>query len=590
MEKLYNKNHSYTIRFMRKVSRQYKNQQNKTKIITISLIILMINISFFTTAQNITEEKNIENQEIQKTKTKKINIIPIEKLPEKKTITFSKNLNQSSSNNKPIIPKELFPIQKHPKIITDKKNILVILETKTNETNNSQITATYSQNQGKNWNEILSISDKYTEFKIPTIDYTGDAEMQAYGSHKIDKNTGIQAIFNFPNLSDPYAVYKGSTTDFDRNGWFTGGLVLNWNPGDWLNITDLSTAGYKHGTSISPYKNFHGLTAWSGQHKDLGWSYYLICETDENTEKTYKILWKGSINQTIYNISLDIDLSNGWQYDTWEIKNKTTNNNEIYLDMLLLEPGNPTWFNNKENYGPSYIFKNYTNPCIKASNGYVYLVCEKQGDIYLHYSSDKGYNFQTIQITNTTIMENQPDVTATGTIVTISYIQNNDLYVLNSKDAGKTWDNPIKINDDINKVSNNSHSTDIDKNYTVFENIQEKPSIFIDNLNVSIPIILIENISGGISVSVDIKNIGIIDIENLKINASFKGGLILNRFYQDSLNTSLKPDQTINLKIFPIIGFGKTTLTILVTSDNAESIEAKKEVFILFFYAFMKSV
>ncbi|MCJ7570684.1 MAG: hypothetical protein MUO82_02240, partial [Candidatus Thermoplasmatota archaeon] len=254
---------------MRKTSQQYKN---KRKIITISIIILIINLSFLTSAQKITEQKNTENPEIQKIKTKKISIIPTEKLPGIKTTSFSKNYHQSFSNDVSIIPKELFPIQKHPKIITDKQNIMVILETKKNETSNSQITATYSQDQGKNWNEILTYSLNNTEFKIPTIDYTGDPEMQAYGSHKIDTNTGIQAIFNFPSLSDPYAPYKGSTPDFDRDGWFTG-LTLSWNPGDWLNITDLSTAGYKHGTDNSPYKNFHGLTAWSGQHKDLRWSY-----------------------------------------------------------------------------------------------------------------------------------------------------------------------------------------------------------------------------------------------------------------------------------------------------------------------------
>ena len=581
MEKLYNKNQSYIKRFMKKISWQNKKQQKQSKIITITLIILILNISFFTAAQKTTEEKNIKNQEIQKINPKKITIMPLEKLPE------IKNINQTFSNDLLVLPKELLPIQKHPKIITDNQNMLVILETKENESNKSQITATYSQDLGKNWNELITYSKNNTEFQIPTIDYTGDPEMQAYGSHKIDTKTGIQTIFNFPSLSNPYTFYQGSTPSFDRNGWFTG-LTLYWNPGQWLNVTDLSTAGYKHGTSVSPYKNFHGLTAWSGQHKELGWSYYLICETDESQEKTYKLLWKGLFDQIIYNISMDIDLSNGWQYDTWEIKNTTTNNNEIYLDMLLLEPGNPTWFNNKENYGPSHVFKNYTNPTIKASNGYVYLVCEKNGDIYLHYSYDKGYNFQTIQITNTTIKENQPDVTTTGTIVTITYIQNNNLYVINSKDAAETWDDPIKINDDINKVSNKPHSTDIDKNYTVFQNLEEKPTIFFDDTNVSVPLIKIEKITGGISISTNIKNIGTVDIQNLKITATFTGGLINKREFQIVSNYTLKINQILNITLFPIIGLGKTTLSIIITSDNIDTINIKKEIFLLLFYSIIQ--
>ncbi|MCJ7570393.1 MAG: hypothetical protein MUO82_00730, partial [Candidatus Thermoplasmatota archaeon] len=117
-----------------------------------------------------------------------------------------------------------------------------------------------------------------------------------------------------------------------------------------------------------------------------------------------------------------------------------------------------------------------------------------------------------------------------------------------------------------------------------FQNTEEKPTIFFGNLNVSIPIIIIENISGGISITADIKNIGTADVENLKITARFTGGLILKKNYQLISNYTLKTNQILNLKIYPIIGFGKTTLTILIISDNAESIDIKKELYILIFY------
>lgn len=105
------------------------------------------------------------------------------------------------------------------------------------------------------------------------------------------------------------------------------------------------------------------------------------------------------------------------------------------------------------------------------------------------------------------------------------------------------------------------------------------------------PILNIEFIRGlpGGKINIGIKNIGTSDADNLKITATFSGGLMLKRFYEEKPNT-LEPDYELHVEISPIIGLGITTLTIYVTSDNAERIETERKVFIFFFYVYIKPI
>jgi len=565
-----------------------KKYNRKIRLLNTIFVFIIIFILFFTIFTNakLTYQSKSDSRNIKHKKIITLKELPYEILPKTTKVSFLNNDLSIFSADRSIIPKDIFPIQKNPKITSFKESIIVLSETKTNNSSKSMISASYSDDNGDSWSDILTISDVNTNFSYPTIDFTGDLEMQGYGSHKIDKKTGMQAIFSYPNIIDPSKPYVGSTIDFDRNGWFSG-LVLNWNPDDWLNITDLSVAGFKHGSDVSPFKNFHGLVAWSGHHKTLGWSYFLVCETDENLDKGYKILWKGSFNNTIYNMDIDIDLSNGWQYDTWEIKNKTTNKHEIILDTLKIEPDNPTWFNNKDNYGPSHVFVDYTNPSIKATNGYVYLVCEKNDDIYLHYSNDLGNSFKTKKITDTLNIESNPDVTATGKIVTISYIRNNSIYTVHSEDACETFKEESRINDEENFVSSEYHSTDIDKNYVVFENTYYNSTIFFNNLNISVPRIKLENFSSGIGLSFDIVNSGDSDIDKFFINTRLDGGLILNKKIDVNISKTIRPGGIQNIRLKPIIGIGRTNLTITVNTDYTEPVELKRDLFVFLFYSFV---
>lgn len=534
-------------------------KSNYVKIITVAIIFILLATPTFSLAKQDTLENN-QKQEIFEIQTKKISSLQINKYPNIETNKISSKIASTMSNDKSILPKNEFLIQKHPQIATNNQQILILAETKQNSTMPTQLTATYSTNQGKTWPERMTISHNVTSFTLPALDYTGDPEMQAYGSNMIDPNTGIQMIYGFPNLTNPDTDYKGSAPDFDMYGWFNG-RILAWDPSYWTYLGDTATAGYKHGTDVGPYKNFHGLTIWAG-HDGTGWSYYFYCETDETLEEPYKLLWKNYLNGTVLNVDIDIDLATGWEYDLCEILNETTQKPEIQMDMLFLEPGNPEWFNNEQNYGPSWTFKNYTNPAIKASNGYVYLVCEKNGDVYMHHSDDKGFSYSTTQITNSDEIETQPSVTACGKIVTITFVKQNNLYVTTSENGGKEWSEPIPINDQENTVSMEKNNAVIDEKYMVWTNNEQAPTLFFDTKNISLPIIQITNITGGTRINADIQNIGTADANNLTyqilINDCF---LLTNREIMGTINLSTGETKKISTNGL-ILGFGKPTIRI----------------------------
>jgi len=104
------------------------------------------------------------------------------------------------------------------------------------------------------------------------------------------------------------------------------------------------------------------------------------------------------------------------------------------------------------------------------------------------------------------------------------------------------------------------------------------------------PILNIQYVKGlpAGKISIGIKNIGTSAAENIVTTASFDGGIFLRRFFQEEANNSLEPDDEIQFIISPIIGIGISELYIYITSDNSEIIEEKRDVFVLFFYIYVK--
>lgn len=532
-----------------------------SKTITIGIITFLILLSFVSLGQ-VNNDINDDEEDIYKKKITKLTTLPKDKYPTIKNTVITPRVKSTFSNITTILPKEHFPIQKHPQIYTHNDIVFSLIETKHNPLSPSQLTATYSKDNGKTWLERMTISHNITSFSNPTFDYTGDPDMQVYGSHLLDAKTGTQLIFGFPNVTNPETNYDGSTNNFDMYGWFNG-RILTWDTTYWQQLGDTATAGYPHGIEVGPYKNFHGLTIWAG-HDGTGWSYYFFCETDETIDEEYKFLWKNYLKGTIVNVDIDIDLATGWEYDLCELINETTNEHEIKVDMLYLEPGNPTWYNVEENYGVGHDFKNYRNPSLKATNGYVYIACEKDNDIYIHHSNDKGFTYSSTQITNTEQIETEPKVTGNGNSVAVTYLKNNNLYMTTSINGGKDWREPIRINKQNQSVSMDNDEVDINGNSIIWKDINS--TVLFNKTTIDAPIIKIENVTGGIKISASVKNDGNVDATNLPYIIEINGGLLLTK-RQITGNISIPAGETKTIQTNRVFfGLGRPTLSIQVGS------------------------
>ncbi len=543
-------------------------------MISIMIIALLIGSPMHSGYQSSTTAEPKSNDIIQ-LPSRLLQSAPQDLVSQARFIPLSSSTSTSFADSTLIFPKDKFPIQSHPQLINHQETVFVLAETQTTLDSPGQLTATYSTDNGRTWMERMTISHNQTSFTHPTVDYTGDDAMQAYGSHLIDENTGAQLIFGFPNLTDPTGGYEGSTADFDMYGWFNG-RILTWDSEYWTELGDTASAGYPHGTDIGPYENFHGLTIWAG-HDGTGWSYYFFCETDETTDQPYKFLWKNYLDGPIINVDIDIDLSTGWEYDLCERINATTAKPEILMDMLFLEPGNPTWYNKEENYGPSYVFKDYKNPMLKASNGYVYLVCERDHEIFLHHSSDKGASFSTKQLTFTDDIESHPQVTATGNSVAVTFVKNQSLYMISSTNGGLDFSQPMQITSENIQVSDQIHAVHVDGDAISFKDVNA--SLFCDVVNLSSPIITIDEINGGFSVSATVKNSGNVDATNVPYSIRIDKGVLLSpRIYSGSITVPAGESRTIKTTGL-FFGIGRPLVTVQVGS-----VSVSKDAFLILVY------
>jgi PKD domain len=404
-------------------------------------------------------------ENLRPTSVRKVTADDLFKTTDTKTLGVDKQLFEVYTDQ------EALPNVQNAQIASNGKELFVMAQA-TDGVLESSLIVSSSADKGATWSEPAVISDYDAVFyELPAIDYTGDAAMEAYGSHKIDlvKGSFQQLLVCFPSLSDSEAIYQGSTEDFTRAGWFDG-YVFTWQD-IWGDIPDTATAGYKHGVDVSPFKNFHGVTTWSGYYDSsvTGWTYYLMCETDEDATNPYLSLWYNILPGTLGQIDCDIDVATGWEYDAWEMKSPDNGwPDGIDLEILLLEPGNPEWYTNTENYGPSYYFNNTANPALAADQGNLYLACEKDGDIVCMYSSDNGQSISEAKVTNTAGIEENPTIMAIGKVANIQYIRDGTLYASTSTDGGKTWVESLPINDVPGSAVSEPHSSDVQDTFVVW--------------------------------------------------------------------------------------------------------------------------
>jgi len=514
-------------------------------------IFLIVSVLFISTIQlsaqsemqeNSVQIKKILPSERQTTRTAEPQYQSL--LPAEKWVS---NTCQTTSGNIPII--QTADNCQNPTVASNGKNLLVIAE-ESIDIFTSELVMTYSSDDGTTWSEVNSfVTEDNVEVK-PVIDFCENNEFQGYGTSLPDPVNKKLLLLHFPSMIDPEVAYKES------DGWTVWSLDLS----EFNDFYSIDICGYPHGPN-APAPDFHGVMTLIGQ-SSYGETIENYYETEDMSIGACYLAFTGELGDTL---SCDIDVSTKTYFEAMEIKNDPDLEitDGVFLEFCWVEPGNADWW---ENDWPGFIFEGAKNPDVSASNGYCYLLCEVNGEIVCYYSHNNGDTFEASTVAS---QGEHPVVSSFGAQVVCAYSRNGDLYTSLSEDGGVTWEEFPAINSATGQVKSDERSYSISGTHLVWTDLRnEKNTIFYDKTGeISVPVIEIQELAGGLGVSAVISNTGTAEATNVNWNIQCDGRIFLGSETTGTI-TQIAPGQSVSIKSGLIIGLGKTDITITVGSSS----------------------
>lgn len=216
--------------------------------------------------------------------------------------------------------------------------------------------------------------------------------------------------------------------------------------------------------------------------------------------------------------------------------------------------------------GQFYSGGNCTYPDVSVSGklAYVVYMCDKDGsqDVYVATTTNGNY-WNKYVVANTENDELYPVISANGNTATCMFTKNNDLYSTKTEDAGKTWSEPVKVNDDAGSVISQYGSLDIAQAYGFWaSNRAGNNDIFFEEVG-KFAQIGIDRISGGFGLTVTLTNVGNLDAVDVPWSITTDGKLVF--LGSEISGTILIPaggSATISSGF--ILAIGKVTINITV--------------------------
>lgn len=207
---------------------------------------------------------------------------------------------------------------------------------------------------------------------------------------------------------------------------------------------------------------------------------------------------------------------------------------------------------------PSY---NCTYPDISVSGKTAYCVymsdINGNQDIYVAVTSS-GTLWKKYKVADTLDDEMYPVISANGEKATCLFIKNGDLYKTSTEDEGKTWSTPIKINTESNTVVEEYQNIDIKGSYGFWtDNRDFNDDIYFDIVGLE-PILTIDEIKGGVGVTVSLSNIGNAPAEEELWTIDILGLLLIGSHSEGTISIPVQSTKTVKSKF--IFGFGKVTI------------------------------
>ena len=514
-------------------------------------MVLIVSLLFMSTIQ-LSAQSEMQENSVQITKilpserhTTRTSELQYQSLsPVEKQIS---NTCQTSSGNLPIIQTE--DDCQNPAIVSNGNNILVIAE-EAKDLFTGELAMTYSSDGGNTWSEVSRFTTEDNIESKPVVDFCENNEFQAYGAALPDTLNKRLALLHYPSMTDPTVAYKES------DGWTEWSVDLS----NFNEFYSIDVCGYPHGPN-APGPDFHGVLTLIGD-SSYGETIENYYETESSSVSACYLAFTGVLGDTL---SCDIDVSTQTYYEAMELKNDADIGitDGVFFESCWVEPGNADWW---ENDWPTFNFESAKNPDVSASNGYCYCTCEVNGDIVCYYSRDKGATFEASTVAT---QAEYPVISSFGAQAVCAYSRDGDLYTSISENGGVTWEEFPAINSVMGKVKSDERSYSIGGTNLAWTDTRNgKNEIFYDKAGeISVPVIEIQEISGGLGVSAVIANTGTADATDVNWNIKCDGTILLGSETTGTI-PQIAIGQSVTIKTGLIVGFGRTTITITVGGSS----------------------
>ena len=370
----------------------------------------------------------------------------------------------------------------------------------------------------------------------PDIDYVS-SQRTAIGTLVPDptfNNGGVATFIIYPDIVDPNAQGK----------WICQGGDLTK-----LNITHVTSAavgGYVGDPKPDP--KFKGIWAFTA---DFGTRHTVVLCSD--LAGVYKTDVFPDVQGNVDNISADIDISTGKMVLAMD------DNNDAWGPGILILCSNITTDWSWWEVATGTFFKSYKNPDVKAINGEIYVVAQKEGKIYSLISNSTTGNFNVRTVCD---HGGYPAVATDGHVVHCIAVDSGNINLYKSE-AGQNWTFVKQINTVDGKVTADYKTSDVCGEGIVWtdtrdgdSNVYFEPYTLGQNIN-------IDKIKGGFGCSITVSSIASSQMTNVPWTISFNGSVFLGKEKSGTIG-SLSPGGTAKIRSGFVLGAGKATIIVKV--------------------------
>jgi len=215
------------------------------------------------------------------------------------------------------------------------------------------------------------------------------------------------------------------------------------------------------------------------------------------------------------------------QTEEGKISIKSTVNDEAMLTNGEMQNGMDKYADVEQ--WPGEFIATGTDPDVSGSGDMVYVVYTEGGDVKCSYSScdlayEPGFEWQTSTVATGA---GYAAVHASGDVVKVGYVKDNNVFMVQSDDGGATWGSPIQMNDEDGSASAEPGAVDLNDLGIVWVDTRNGAKDIYTAAGGAVPIIEITGISGGFGVTATIANSGEADAEGVEATMTIDASLMI---------------------------------------------------------------